>query len=284
VGKLTALFAESGLIYGVIMTLPRRAHMTLGALTMVLLGGILGLAWWWWRHRPGCQPVARFGRVRAAVAAAGLVIIAVGAIWRLTIAIQPAPACSPPGGALAVTRSGPFNVSLLAEKAATWPETGIGLLYSRASDAHVCWSRSADYYVAVHAANPAGARAMNMGDIVLTPGFNISREQRATLVGHEARHRPQWAVLTVIGGPFAFPVAYAIDDFFFPGARNHFERQAGLESGGYRHSDTGPVLGSAQLAVLGVLAAIIAMALLAARHRRASARSRSGADTPGVGR
>ena len=264
--------------------LSRRTQMTLNGASAVLLGGILGLAWWSWRHRPGCQPVARFRRVRATVVAASLVIIAVGAVWRLTIAIQPVSACSPPGGAQAVTRSGPFDVSLLAEKAATWPETGIGLLYSRASDAHVCWSRSADYYVAVHAANPAGARAMNMGDIVLTPGFNIPREQRTALVAHEARHRPQWAVVTVIGGPFAFPVAYAIDDFFFPGSRNHFERQAGLESGGYRHSGSGPVLGPAQLAVLGVLAAIIAMALLAARHRRASARSRSGADTPGVGR
>jgi uncharacterized membrane protein len=264
------------------VTLPRRARMTLGALTMALLGGILGLAWWWWHHRPGCQPAARFGRVRAAVVAAGLVIIAVGTIWRLVSAIQPVSPCSPPGGAQAATRS-PFDVSLLTQKAMTWPETGIGLLYTRVSDAHVCWSRSADYYVAVHADNPAGARAMNMGDIVLTPGFNISREQLKTLAGHEARHRTQWAVVTVIGGPFAFPVAYAIDDFFFPGSRNHFERQAGLESGGYRHSDTGPVLGPAQLVVLGVLAAIIVVALHGAWHRRASTRSRSGADTPGAG-
>jgi hypothetical protein len=103
-----------------------------------------------------------------------------------------------------------------------------------------------------------------------------------TLIGHEARHRAQWAVLTVIGGPFAFPVAYAIDDFFFPGSRNHFERQAGLESGGYSHEGTGPVLGPAQLATLGVLAGIIVAALLAARHRRASTRSPAGADTPGA--
>jgi hypothetical protein len=135
-------------------------------------------------------------------------------------------------------------------------------------------SRSANYYVAVNADNIAGARAMNMGDIVLTPGFNISREQLRTLAGHEVRHRPQWAVMTIIGGPFAFPVAYAIDDFFFPGSRNHFERQAGLESGGYRHSGTGPVLGPAQLAALGALAAIVAVALLAVWHRRASTRSR----------
>ena len=122
-----------------------------------------------------------------------------------------------------------------------------------------------------------------MGDILLTPGFNLSREQLRTLTGHEARHRAQWAVLTVLGGPLAFPVAYAIDDFFFPGPRNHFERLAGLEAGGYAQVGTGPVLGPAQLAALGVLAAIIVVALLAAWHRRASARSRGPTDAPGAG-
>ena len=256
------------------MTLSHRAQMTFGAGSAVLLGGILGLAWWSWRHRPGCEPVARFRRVCAVLVAAGLAIIAVGAVWRLTVAIESVPACAPPGGAQAVTGSGPSGVPLLAQKVTTWPETGIGMLYARASGAHVCLSRSANYYVAVNADNIAGARAMNMGDIVLTPGFNISREQLRTLAGHEVRHRPQWAVMTIIGGPFAFPVAYAIDDFFFPGSRNHFERQAGLESGGYRHSGTGPVLGPAQLAALGALAAIVAVALLAVWHRRASTRSR----------
>jgi hypothetical protein len=122
---------------------------------------------------------------------------------------------------------------------------------------------------------------MTLGDIVLTPGFKMSREQLRRLAGHEARHRTQWAVLTVIGGPFAFPVAYAIDDFFFPGARNHFEHLAGLDAGGYSHVGYGPVLGPAQLATLGVLAAIIVVTLLAARRRRASIRST--ADPPGCG-
>jgi hypothetical protein len=108
------------------------------------------------------------------------------------------------------------------------------------------------------------------------PGFNISKEELQTLNSHEAGHRTQWAILTVIGGPLAFPVAYGIDDFFFPGPRNHFERWAGLKAGGYSHEGTGPVLGLAQLAVLGVLAAIIVVALPAAWHRRApQARSRS---------
>ena len=261
--------------------LPRRAQTILGTLGMVLLFGILGLAWWWWRHRPGCQPATGLRRVRAALAAAGLVILAAGSLGRLATAFQPTPACSPPGGAQAA-RSGRFDASLLAQETATWPETGIGLLYARARQSHVCLSPSAYYYVAPHADNIAGTRAMTLGDIVLTPGFNISREQLRTLIGHEARHRAQWAVGTLIGGPFAFPVAYGVVDFFFPGSRNFFERQAGLGSGGYRHVGTGPVLGPAQLAALGILAAIIAVALLGARHRRATARSRSRAETAGA--
>ena len=256
------------------MTLPRRAQMTVGALGMVLLFGILGLAWWLWRHRPGCQPATRLRGIRTALVIAGLVLIAAGSVGRLATAFQSVPDCSPSGGAQAA-RSGRFDMSLVAQEAGTWPETGIGLLYSRARNAHVCLSRSAYYYVAPHADNIAGTRAMTLGDIVLTPGFNISREQLRMLIAHEARHRAQWAVGTLIAGPFAFPVAYAIVDFFFPGSRNFFERQAGLESGGYRHSGTGPVLGPAQLATLAILAAIIVVALLRVRHRRATAGSRS---------
>jgi hypothetical protein len=258
--------------------LSQRAHVTLGCCCALLLGGLLGLALWlWWslRHRPGPEPAVRFRRVRIAVVAAGLVIIAVGAAGRFAVAFQHTPACTPPGGAQTAARSARFDVSLVAQQAATWPQTGIGLLYSRVSDARICLSRAADYYVAVHPNNPTGAKALNVGDILISPGFNISKKELRTLIGHEARHRAQWAVLTVIGGPLAFPVAYGIDDFFFPGSRNHFERLAGLDAGGYAHMGTGPVLGPAQFAVLGALAAIIVVAVVAARRRRASARSRS---------
>lgn len=257
---------------------PARARLTLGALSATLLGGVVGLGWWFWHHRSGSRPGARLRRVRVAVVAAALVIIAVGTVWRLTIAIQPVRGCSPPGGRLTSTRSGAFDASTVAQKAATWPETGIGLLYARADGAQVCLSRSADYYVAVHSDNIAGARAMNMGDIVLTPGFDTNKEHLAMLAAHEARHRRQWAVGTVIAGPFAFPVAYAIDDFFFPGARNQFERQAGLESGGYRRVGTGPVLGAPQITVLSILAMLIVLAVVRARHRRAAAGSHARAD------
>jgi hypothetical protein len=114
----------------------------------------------------------RFRRFRTALFAAGLVILAAGSAGRLDAVFQPTPACTPPGGTQVATRSARFDMSLVAQEATTWPETGVWLLYSRASNARVCLSRSADYYVALHADNIAGTRAMTLGDIVLTPGFN----------------------------------------------------------------------------------------------------------------
>ena len=258
--------------------LPRRAQLTLGAIGMVLVFGLLGLAWWWWRHRSGGQPAGHFRRLGAALVAVGVLVIAVGSFWRLDAAIQPTANCSPPAGEPTATHRA-FDAPLLGEEVATWPETGIGLMYARASDGRVCWSRSAQYYVAVNSHNIVGARAMTVGDIVLSPGFYVSRARMNGLIVHEAGHRVQWAVATVIGGPLAFPIAYGVDDFFFPGSRNQFERGAGLDEGGYPHEGTGPVLGPAQLAVLAALAAGIVLAVIGAWHRRAS-RSRGGADAP----
>jgi uncharacterized iron-regulated membrane protein len=109
------------------MALSQRTKMTLGACSAVLLAGILGLAWWLWRHRQGRKPpVARLPRTRAVLVAVGLLVIAVGATWRLAIAIKPLPECSPPGGPLPAS---PLTAQVVAEKAATWVETGIGILY-----------------------------------------------------------------------------------------------------------------------------------------------------------
>jgi len=255
------------------MRLSRRAELTVGVGSAVLLAGMLGLAWWLWWHRPGHEPGGRLRRTRSILVAVGLLVIALGAVWRLVILVDPVRACSPPSGRLAANS---LNAAVVAQKAATWPETGVGILYSQAEGAQVCWSRTANNYVAVNADNIAGTSAMTVGDVVLTPGFTIPRVNREKLVAHEARHRVQWAIGTVIAGPLAFPVAYAIDEFFFPGSRNHFEREAGLDTGGYSSSGTGPVLGPAQLAVLSAVAVIIVLAPFVVRRRRAAARSRDG--------
>jgi hypothetical protein len=255
------------------MALSRRAETALGACVAALLAGLLGLGCWLWLRRPGRQPsVTRWCRARAALVALGLLVIAVGAAWRLVIAIKPVPECSPPGGPLPPT---PVTAQVVAEKAATWPVTGIGILYSQATGAHVCFSRAQNYYVALNANHIAGARAVALGDVVLKPGLDMPRNDLKGLVEHEAAHRTQWAVGTAAGGPLAFPVVYGLTNFFFPGARNPFEKLAGLEAGFYTPSGAGPVLGPAQIAVLSGVGAVIVATPFAVRRRRATAKRRS---------
>jgi hypothetical protein len=115
------------------MALSRRAGSTLVACSAVLLAGILGLAWCYRRRRE--PPVARLRRTRAVLVALGLLVIALGATWRLVIVVKPVPECSPPGGPLPAS---PLSAQVVAEKAATWAETGIGILYSQATGAHMC--------------------------------------------------------------------------------------------------------------------------------------------------
>ncbi|MBO0731666.1 MAG: hypothetical protein J2P57_20570 [Acidimicrobiaceae bacterium] len=254
------------------MTLPRRAQTTLEIACAIVLGGVLGLLYWWWRHRPGAQPARRFRRASIAVVAVLMLAVGVGTVWRTTIALEHVSACTRGGAGVTVHRERD-NPALFAEEAATWPETGLGLLYAKGVNAKVCLSSQSDYYVAVPA-DVVETSATTMGDIVLSPGFS-DNQVRTAVASHEARHRTQWAIATAIGGPFAFPVAYAVDDFFFPGARNHFERLAGLEKGRYTPSGTGPILGPAQIAVLAGLGVVVVVVLLRARHRRGLARART---------
>ncbi|GGR41444.1 hypothetical protein GCM10010251_67640 [Streptomyces aurantiogriseus] len=100
-----------------------------------------------------------------------------------------------------------------------------------------------------------------------------------SLAEHEARHTDQWAAFSLAAGPAAFPALYALDEALFPGAFNHFERQAGLEAGGYDPpSDCPSIAGRLTLLSLGLLAGSV----LVVRHRlrRPSASKRSGKAVP----
>lgn len=248
------------------MMMSRRAELAAGACSWVLLAGVLGLAWWGWRHRPGHAPrPVPLRRTRRVLVGLGLFIIAVGTVWQLVTVLRPVPECVSPGP----LPTNSLNAWVIAQKVATWPATGLGVLYSQVTGAHLCLSRVENYYVAVNEQHIAGARAVALGNIVLKPDIYIPPQNMLDLVEHEAGHRAQWAVGTVLAGPVAFPVAYGVVNFFFPDERNPFERMAGLETGGYTSYVSGPVFGPAQIAVLSALAAGV-LALFVIRFRRRS--------------
>ncbi|MEZ0492276.1 hypothetical protein AB2L28_08490 [Kineococcus sp. TBRC 1896] len=249
----------------------------------VLLTGVVGALWWWsrGRHAPLRSAPVRVAQGVAAGLAVGLVLV--GTTWRSVTDLGDAPVCSaPPGEEWESTADvGALTPSVLAQKVATWPETGLAMLYADARGLSVCRYAAADYYVGVVPVAVAGKRTTNFGDMVVSPRFPTVPAEAAALARHESRHRPQWAVATVLAGPAAFPLAYGVDDFFFPGARNHFERLAGLAEGGYEPEGTGPVLGAPQVVVLAALgAAVTAFAVRRARRRR---RRRRRADPAGAG-
>jgi hypothetical protein len=220
-------------------------------------------------------------RVWLAAAAVILLLVGVGIVWRSKVAFETVAACRAPSGVQPAAPSRSLDPALVAEKVITWPETGLGIIYGDLAGASLCLYRPAGYYLDFHSGRFAGARIMNVGDVTLAPPFNTSVHEGQDVADHEARHRTQWAVVTAIGGPLAFPVLYGVDDFFFPGSRNHFERLAGLESGGYEHVGIAPVIGWPQLVVLLAAAALIAL-LVYRRVRRdrsyasAGRRARSG--------
>jgi hypothetical protein len=243
----------------------------------LLVAGVAGAVWWWFRGRHAPLRPAPVRVLQGVVAGLAVGLILVGTTWRSVTDLGDAPVCAAPPGEEwgSTTEVGPLTPSVLAQKVATWPETGLAMLYADARGLSVCRYAAADYYVAVVPVAVAGKRTTNFGDMVVSPRFPTVPSQAAALARHESRHRPQWAVATVLAGPAAFPVAYGVDDFFFPGARNHFERQAGLAEGGYVPAGGAPVLGPPQVGVLaGVLAVGAGLVVLRRRTRRRARPSR----------
>jgi hypothetical protein len=230
-------------------------------------------------RRSGVVRRYRFGR---ASLAAALVVVAGGAITRTVAAFntpERCPATLSPG---TIDRTQDLKAVSVAEEAATWVPTGIAMW-----DAYVfgelCWIRPYRFYAGV-GAKFVGLKYLTVGDVFLSRQSLAASSQppmRSRLganTAHESRHRAQWAVGTVVGGPLTFPVVYTVTDLFFPGARNPFERMAGLKQGNYNpYSSAEPVLQLPQIAALvGSAAAleVLHYSSSAARRRRRERRSR----------
>jgi hypothetical protein len=190
-----------------------------------------------------------------------------GAVYGTAVAVAGPPACPlPPGPARAIQPTA--QPLVVAEKALTWAPTGLATAYAHLQHGNLCHSSAEGLLVARHQGAYFGRKSFTIGDVFLTRDRPEATEVKVLeLLDHEKHHRRQWAIGTVLGGPIAFPLAYSIDDVFYPEARNHFEREAGLVRGGYEPTaQTGPKLRLQDLALL--LGAAAGAELIGAVRRR----------------
>lgn len=134
----------------------------------------------------------------------------------------------------------------------TAPVSGLARGYVNDRGGGLCEGRSMTVAFLPSAASNSG---LAVGGVVLIDAASpTGAGDWEALARHESRHVNQWATLTLAGGPLAMPLLYAVDDAFFPDSRNHFERAAGLEDGGYaRVDDFGPRPDWTDVAILGLL-------------------------------
>ncbi len=252
---------------------PRKlAGAVFGVAIAAALGGILGIGGYLVMRRRGT--LARHPRIKAIAAGAGSLVLIVGLVARGTAAVVPVASCQVTDLNLtAEPTAAPTTTTL--ENVATAAPTGLALIYAAASGATMCTAQTGELVAARDQGFVATVgKGAIIGEVFLS--WNLPEDQDPALAAHENRHVAQWTVSTVIGGPLAFPVAYSVADFFFPGGRNPFERDAGLAAGQYDpNTPFAPVLGTPQIAVLLLLAAGIAVLigrkwLLRRRDRRSA--------------
>jgi hypothetical protein len=246
--------------------------------TAFLLGGLVGLAYLWWRRKKRPTSTRRHPALGRATIVAFTGLLLAGALFRTVIAVGGVRQCpSPAGATLSDTAlddpSPPVAIGL--EKAVTWPTTGLGMAYAQARHGYRCLITHESFYFDEHHHGWFGRKSFTVGDVFLSRFRDKqSEDRRLALFDHERHHRRQWAIATVLAGPLAFPVAYTVDDIFFPQARNHFEREAGLARGGYDpQTQGGPKFKPIDVVILVTIAG--GAELYAYRRRRRRARQAS---------
>lgn len=234
----------------------------------LICGGLLGLV------------LAAVGTLRGRVPSRRRVAVVVaGTVVQLVCALSFTAA-----GSAGDFRTGPVpsaggaGVWAAARTVVNAPVSGAALLYGMGQGGEVYQGDNGTTAVVL---DDGVVRAGTMfGTVFLTDQRMETQTPRAhRLAEHEARHADQWAAFSLAAGPAAFPALYAFDEAFFPGAFNHFERQAGLEDGGYdTPSDCPSLAGQLTLAALGLLAGSVL--IVRHRRRRPSASERSGEALP----
>lgn len=236
---------------------PRGTNRLLGALAAIaafLAFGVLGLLVAGWRvvrgrtpDRPACARCRQGRRLRWAGMGllAGLVLLGSGMAVHQEANEEGLPPCSAESSAVSTGW-------LQARQIVTAPVSGLVRGYVHDRGGGLCEAGSMTLALLPAAASDSGVA---VGSVVLTGDeSSMGQEGGEAMARHESRHVTQWATLTLAAGPLAMPLLYALDDAFFPESRNHFERAAGLEDGGYPHPDgAGPRPEWVKVSVLGLL-------------------------------
>jgi hypothetical protein len=121
--------------------------------------------------------------------------------------------------------------------------TGAGLLIALATGARIRRGRNGVLIAEGYHRRIPPATCFTVGSVILTRERAdwLLHADHADLLAHESRHAGQYAVL----GPLFWPAYWAACGYSYAatgtwGARNAFERQAGLAAGGYRTAPLRP--------------------------------------------
>lgn len=214
------------------------------------------------RRARQCIVCRRHQRMRRVLLGVVAVILLAGVVTRIALSNGVTSRCDTTRQVAASTAGMP-TAWRLTRDVVTAPLTGIVDTYATARGMWVCSRGATSVAVLPHAAGTGGASATTIGDLLIVHGRGSLDPGHTAAVGrHESRHTGQWTVFTMLGGPIALPVLYGVDEAFFPGARNQFERAAGLRDGGYAQpSGFGPK------PQWDAIAAILGVGLLLGRRR-----------------
>lgn len=240
----------------------------------------------------GCAVCRRQRRQRRAAAVVLTALLLVGAAGRSRAALSPPPTCSAAASSDEPSSAEPASPSHTAlwsttRGLVTAPVGGLALLGSTAAgmstcdalpvlvtfrpeasgggttvgDIFIAWMPTAEHRDPRLETLGVPAGSLPYGDVggrPFGPRIATSRADAHRLAAHESRHTDQWTMSTLTAGPLAYPSLYFVTDALLPGGHNPFERDAGLDAGGYdAPTSSGPDPRWGTIAVVGVLLLLV---------------------------